>query len=143
MTGARWPSMRLSRWLAIPVCLGFFCGCATLPPRQPSATAVSEEFGSTLLHEWLTASGRHAALQGVAKLRVQTPQRTLSGTQVLLVEKPDRLRAETLSPFGTPVLVLTADGSDLAVLLPNLPLLLYRLVSRRIVKKRKRKARGR
>src|SRR5512139_3162283 len=93
-------SRHLIRWLVICICLGALGGCASLPPRQPSAEAVSVEFGRALLHEWLAASTRHTALQGVAKLRVQSAQRSISGTQVLLVEKPDRLRAETLSPFG-------------------------------------------
>lgn len=47
-----------------------------------------------------------------------TPDRSMSGNQVLLIEKPDRLRAEVLSLFGSPVLLLTADGEELDVLLP-------------------------
>jgi hypothetical protein len=115
----RLPPVRLARWLVVPVCLWGFGGCASLPPRQIPETVVSAEFGRALLHEWLAASGRHAALQGVAKLRVQAAQRNISATQVLLVEKPQRLRAETLSPFGTPLLVLTVDGDALSVLLPG------------------------
>jgi hypothetical protein len=77
------------------------------------------ETGRLLLHDWQAASGRHAALQGIAKVRVQTAERTLNATQVLLVEAPDRLRAETLSPFGTPLLVIATDGTTLSVLQPG------------------------
>ncbi|NJC89348.1 MAG: DUF4292 domain-containing protein [Desulfuromonas sp.] len=93
-------------------------GCATLPDYRPK-TPVASDIGRTLLDEWLTRSLQAHALQGVAKVRVQTPERSLSGTQVLLAEEPDRLRAETLSPFGTPLLILTANDAELAVLVPG------------------------
>lgn len=92
-------------------------GCATLPPVLPG-TPVPAETGRALVAEWRQRSAAVDALQGVARVRVQTAERTVSGSQVLLVERPDRLRAETLSPFGTPLLLLAADGPRLAVLLP-------------------------
>jgi hypothetical protein len=104
--------------LALGLSLLVLCGCATLPPSQPGTLAAGET-GRTLLAEWLRRSPEPQSLQGVAKVRVQTPQRTLNGTQVILAGAPDRLRAETLSPFGTPLLVLAANGSELAVLLPG------------------------
>jgi hypothetical protein len=93
-------------------------GCATLPVSQPGTLAAGET-GRTLLAEWLRRSAQPQSVQGVAKVRVQTPQRTLNGTQVILAGAPDQLRAETLSPFGTPLLVLAANGTQLAVLLPG------------------------
>jgi outer membrane lipoprotein-sorting protein len=104
--------------LAFALALCLLSGCATLPASQPGTLAAAET-GQTLLAEWLRRSAEPQSLQGVAKVRVQTAQRTLNGTQVLLVGAPDRLRAETLSPFGTPLLVLAANGKDLAVLLPG------------------------
>jgi outer membrane lipoprotein-sorting protein len=106
--------------LGLTLCLVLLAlsGCATLPVSQPGTLAAGET-GRTLLAEWLQRSAQPQSVQGVAKVRVQTPQRTLSGTQVILAETPDRLRAETLSPFGTPLLVLAADGTQLAVLLPG------------------------
>jgi hypothetical protein len=71
-----------------------------------------------LLDEWLR-SPHPESLQGVAKVKLHTPERSISGTQILLVGVPDRLRAETLSPFGTPLMVMAANGSELAVLLPG------------------------
>jgi hypothetical protein len=93
-------------------------GCATLPPPHPGV-AVAEDVGRTLLHDWLAASREHDALEGVARVRVQTAGRTLNGTQILLAARPDRLRAETLSPFGTPLLVMAVDGDELGVWLPG------------------------
>lgn len=90
-------------------------GCATLP--EPShKTPVAADFGVKLLEEWLLNSARTRSIEGVAKVRVQTPERSVSGTQVLLADMPDRLRAETLSPFGTPLLVLTVNETELTVL---------------------------
>ena len=107
---------RLGLTLSLSLCI--LSGCATLPASQPGTLAAAET-GRTLLAEWLRRSAEPQSLQGVARVRVQTPERTLNGTQVLLVGAPDRLRAETLSPFGTPLLVLAANGKDLAVLLPG------------------------
>ena len=100
--------------------LGLFImgGCATLPP-VPAAPAVRMADDGTLLKEWLSRAPGVRTLQGVAKARVQTPERSLSATQVVLVEAPDRLRTEALSPFGTPVLVMATDGRELAAMLPG------------------------
>jgi len=113
------PSNLLTR-LGLALCLSLLVlsGCATLPASQPGTLAAGET-GRTLLAEWLRRSAEPQSLQGVAKVRVQTPARTLNGTQVILAGAPDRLRAETLSPFGTPLLVLAANGTELAVLLPG------------------------
>jgi hypothetical protein len=104
--------------LALGLWLLVLCGCATLPASQPE-TPAGGEAGRTMLAEWLRRSAKPQSLQGVAKVRVQTPQRTLNGTQVIMAGAPDRLRAETLSPFGTPLLVLAANGTQLVVLLPG------------------------
>jgi len=118
MSRPRFTPVNLARWAALLVLLWHVAGCATLPVHQPGV-AVAEDVGRALLHDWLATSRRHDTLQGVAKVRVQTAERSVSGTQVLLVERPDRLRAEMLSPFGTPLLVVAADGRDLGVWLPG------------------------
>lgn len=117
------PLRRLGNFLSrlgLALCLPLLVlsGCATLPVSQPGTPAAGE-IGRTLLAEWLQRSAQPQSVQGVAKVRVQTPQRTLNGTQVIVAGAPDQLRAETLSPFGTPLLVLAANGTQLAVLLPG------------------------
>jgi len=108
-------SLALCLALALPLCL--LSGCATLPAQRPEAPA-AVEIGRNLLDEW--EQGAHPqTLQGVAKVRVTTPERSFSGTQVILAAGPDQLRAEILSPFGTPLLVMTGSGSELAVLVPG------------------------
>lgn len=105
-------------WLIVAAQFFFLSGCATLPEPQLKVPVLSG-LGRTLLEEYLSHRTDTRTLQGVAKIRVQTPERTVSGTQVLLAEEPGRLRAETLSPFGTPLLVMTANDTALAVLVPG------------------------
>ena len=80
---------------------------------------VSQSFARELMRDWSERSGRVSSVQGLAKVKVNTPENSLNGTQVILAEKPDRLRAETLSPFGSPLLLLAADAGSLGVLLPS------------------------
>ncbi len=80
---------------------------------------VSQSFANELMQEWYENSARVISVQGLAKVKVHSPGNSLGGTQVILAEKPDRLRAETLSPFGSPLLLLAADGENLGVLLPS------------------------
>jgi hypothetical protein len=108
----------LAFWLTVTLLPGIVGGCATLPEGQAKAPLASTT-GRALFDEWLTSRAQNHTLQGVAKLRVETPERTVNGTQVLLAEEPERLRAETLSPFGTPLLVVTANETEFAVLAPG------------------------
>jgi hypothetical protein len=105
-------------WLAVAALLWLMVGCATLPPLTDE-TPLSPAAGQALLDEWSAAGSDLRSLEGVAKVRVETPQRSGGGTQVLLAELPARLRTEVLSPFGTPLLIMTADDADLAVFLPG------------------------
>ena len=75
--------------------------------------------GERLLAGWTAQAGQYRSLQGLAKVRVKTPQGSKSGAQVIIARSPDKLRAETLSPFGTTMLLLATDGSDLGVLVPS------------------------
>lgn len=97
---------------------GLLPGCATLPADQ-SRRAVADDAAQTLFAELLRRGEQGRTLRGVAKVRVRTPEQTANGTQVLLAEAPGRLRAETLSPFGVPLLVMTANDTELAVLIPG------------------------
>lgn len=90
--------------------------CAPVRPRL--GETVSQSFADGLMQEWLTNASRINSLQGLANFNLRAPLNNLQGTQVILAAKPDRLRAETLSPFGAPLLLLVADGETLGVLLP-------------------------
>ena len=96
----------------------FLTSCAPVRPKLVGEK-VSRTFADGLMHEWYESSSLVTSVQGLAKVKAHSPERSLSGTQVLLAEKPDRLRAETLSPFGSPLLLLTADGEKLSVSIPS------------------------
>lgn len=90
--------------------------CAPVRPRL--GETVSMSFANGLMQEWLANAGRIHSVQGLANFNLKAPLNNLQGTQVILAAKPARLRAETLSPFGAPLLLLAVDGETLGVLLP-------------------------
>ncbi len=92
--------------------------CAPLRTR-PLGEPVSRSFAEELMQEWSVTAAGFNSMQGLAKVKMQAPGTSLNGNQVLIVEKPDHLRAETLSPFGVPLLLLTADGAQLGVSIPS------------------------
>ena len=101
--------------------IGLFLLLAACAPLQPPDDGLPAPAGTAerLLADWAAQAGRYHSIRGLAKVRVKTPQRNVSGTQVVLAERPDRLRAETIGTFGTPLLLLATDGNDLGVLVPS------------------------
>jgi len=100
-------------WLAVVL-----AGCATV--KVPlTEVPVPEAEGEALLAMWLERGESFQTLQGLAKVKVKTPQGSVSGTQVVIAARPDRLRVEALSPFGTPLLSIASDGRQLTVMLPG------------------------
>ncbi|ORJ61536.1 LolA family protein [Geothermobacter hydrogeniphilus] len=86
---------------------------------RPAAPPVVDVGARELLQHLESSARRLQSLRGLARVRVESPQRNFGATQVLLVSKPNRLRAETLSLFGTPMLLLSSDGRQLQVLVPG------------------------
>lgn len=103
---------------ALFMILSLLASCAPVRPKLVGES-VDQSFADGLMQEWFENSAQVTSVQGLAKVKVHTPEKTLSGTQVILAEKPNRLRAETLSPFGSPLLLLAADGKKLRVSLPS------------------------
>lgn len=108
------------RFALFILCLtvAFLVSCAPVRPKLVG-DPVKQSFADGLIQEWSENSSKVSSVQGLAKVKVDTPEKSLNGTQVILAEKPNRLRAETLSPFGSPLLLLTADGETLRVSLPS------------------------
>jgi hypothetical protein len=105
---------RLFCWL---LCVALLGGCASTLQTDGRISAPARE-GERLLASWAVQAGRVRSLQGLAKVKVKTPEQSSGGSQVIIASQPAQLRAETLSPFGTPLLLLATDGADLAVLVP-------------------------
>lgn len=91
--------------------------CVPRPPAPPAPLPAGLE--ERLLQQLTENSRAFRNLQGLAKVKVSREGKSMGATQVLLVEKPDRLRAETLSPFGQPVLLLATNGDELTVFVPG------------------------
>ena len=94
----------------------FLTACS--PLRQDLGPPVSTDFAEVLMQTWHDEAVRIKSVQGLAKLKLEAPLNNVNANQVLLVEQPNRLRAETLSPFGVPLLLLVADGDKMGALLP-------------------------
>lgn len=93
-------------------------GCAApSPPRVP--VALPPVPAAELLQRVVASGGEIDTLRSLAKVRLTTGDRNLGVSQVLLASYPDRLRSETLSPFGSPLLILASDGRRLEVLIPG------------------------
>jgi len=103
---------------ALLLIVSLLASCAPVRPKLVGES-IDQSFADGLMQEWFENSAQITSVQGLAKVKVHTPEKSLNGTQVILAEKPNRLRAETLSPFGSPLLLLAADGKKLGVSLPS------------------------
>lgn len=97
------------------LCVLLLSSCA--PVRPNLGAPVSPGFADGLLREWADSSARITSVQGLARVEVKAPMTSINGSQVVIAAKPDRLRAETLNPFGMPMVSLTAADGRLGVLL--------------------------
>ena len=94
------------------------CVPATLAPSRAPLSAGQED----RLWERVRDNGQqYQSLRGLAKVQVSRQGKNAGVNQVLVVEKPDRFRAETLNPFGfgSPLLLMATDGRELAVMVPG------------------------
>ncbi|BCR05404.1 hypothetical protein DESUT3_24730 [Desulfuromonas versatilis] len=112
----------LSRLVALGVLAWLLLSaCAPRLAPPPSVAPVPPEMERVLMERLQHFGLAYHSLQGLAKVRVEAGERSLSATQVIFAQKPDRLRAETLNPFGfgQPVLLLATDGVEMSVLVPG------------------------
>lgn len=104
--------------LVLLVLAGGLSACAprpVLPPLVEPSVELSAQLRARLAEN---AAAFHA-LEGFGRIRIVHPERRIGANQVLFVEKPDRFRAETLSPFGQPVLFAATDGAQFSVYVPS------------------------
>jgi outer membrane lipoprotein-sorting protein len=88
-------------------------------PRRPPLPPIPPGMDQLLLQRLDDQRLAFHSLQGMARVRLVSGGRSQSSTQVLLAQSPDRFRSEVLSPFGQPLLLITADGHELRVLVPG------------------------
>ena len=90
---------------------------ACSPVRPNLGEPVSQGFADGLMQDWAANSALISSVQGLATVKVKAPMTSINNLHVVIAEKPDRLRAEALSPFGIPLVSLTAADGRLGVLL--------------------------
>lgn len=102
----------------LAVVTALLLGACSAP--RPAAPPLELRRGSAeLLQRLDELAGRFSAMQGLAKIRLVSAEKDLSFSQILLVQKPDLLRCEVLSPFGNALLSLASDGETLMVAMPG------------------------
>lgn len=105
------------------VLFGLLSACA------PAPTLVWKELppAERLLQQLESRSGQITSLDGAATVSLTVKGRFFSSQQFLLVETPEKLRADVLTGFGQLILQLASDGEELAVFMnTTLPGRFYR-----------------
>jgi outer membrane lipoprotein-sorting protein len=86
-------------------------GCTTRPtPRPPPPGGVRADAAAIVVAD----SARRSALRGLrawARLSYESPEESRRAKQLLVAERPDRLRLEIFSPFGAVFVLAAADGA--------------------------------
>ncbi|NOQ42730.1 MAG: hypothetical protein GQ563_09585 [Desulfuromusa sp.] len=99
--------------LSIFLLLVMLTGC--IRPSEPVWTEIPT--AEQLLIKLASESGRYVSLDGAANVSLTTGEKYFSSEQFLLLQKPNRLRADVLTGFGQLILQMTSDGEILSVFL--------------------------
>ncbi len=82
-----------------------------LPPEKPAA--------KFLLDQLRVRTQKISGLKGLAQVRLTKQGKSLTSDHVLFLRRPAWLRAESLSPLGTPQFYLVTDGDEMKIYLPG------------------------
>lgn len=100
------------RVLAASSAVWIACGCATVALPPPVYRVTDENARIRAFVESARAGGaERRGLRALATLRLESPDGSGSTREVILVERPSRLRLETLSPLGQTQALLVTDGA--------------------------------
>ncbi|SEA09782.1 hypothetical protein SAMN05660420_01200 [Desulfuromusa kysingii] len=100
------------RWLIILLLLGL-AGCAQPPKPLWTELPTADE----LIEKVSFDAGQYLSLDGAAHVDLTAKGKFFSSEQFLLLQRPDRVRADVLTGFGQLVLQLVSDGDQLSVFL--------------------------
>lgn len=81
-------------------------GCGIPPPKSQFPTA--DDAFNRMKAEYACVNG----VQGQAKIDNLSKQGRVRGDVYILVQNPDRVRFEVVSPFGPTIFLLTSDGKE-------------------------------
>jgi outer membrane biogenesis lipoprotein LolB len=97
------------RRLLSPVALLFLVGCAQLPWRARGVPVPVERAGEALAQVARGAEQR-TSLRAKGRLELDAPAGDRRVDEIVLAQRPDQLRLESLSPLGQALTVLVTDG---------------------------------
>jgi outer membrane lipoprotein-sorting protein len=100
------------RAIAVLAAVVALAGCAARPVARP-AQAPSGPLPDAA-DTRAAGAARRTALRGLrawARLQYESPEETHRAKQLLVAERPDRLRLEVFSPLGTVFVLTAADGA--------------------------------
>lgn len=90
------------------------CACPPVVPL-PLYPGLNNE----LLANAVEQADRFTSLKSMARVSIESDGQTTNFTQALLLEKPNRLRLDVLSPFGSTYLQAGTDGKVLKLFIPG------------------------
>lgn len=92
------------------IILPLLAACAH--PAEPLWTEIPSS--DALLKNLATTTGQVSSLEGAATVNLTVNSNFFSSQQLLVLEKPDRLRTDVMTGFGQLLLQLTSDGEVLS-----------------------------
>jgi outer membrane lipoprotein-sorting protein len=92
---------------ALLLALTLLSACTATRPQGPPLPDLSAADLQALIE---SRRGALRSLRSEATISVTSPRGSVSAQQLLAVERPDRLRAEIFSPFGTVLALVVGDG---------------------------------
>jgi hypothetical protein len=104
----RRPSYGLVALLLAALSIGF-AGCSTVPPPAPPAPPARQWQGSELIHSLSQRLSQFRSLRALARVAYAGPDGKQSAQEAVIVQRPDRLRLETVTLLGVAAIVTAND----------------------------------
>jgi hypothetical protein len=91
--------------------LALALACATSRAPAPSPLPASDPRPAALLESITRDAGTRRSLRGIARLAIDAPGGSGRATQILVIERPARLRVEVLGLLDQTLALLVTDGA--------------------------------
>ena len=119
-TGLSWPVLSLFRVALAPICFFVFvilpcCTHLKTPLTKPPQQHCSLEEILLTIRD----TGAPRGLKGLAKVKVKSAGEKFSVKELIVAQKPNLLRLETLNPLGHPQFFAVTNGEELFLFAPS------------------------
>src|SRR5262249_13156660 len=106
----RWSGARQACGVAVAV-LVLLGGCAARTAQAPSLPSGPLPSAARVFAALEQRRASVRSIRAMARLHYASPEESRSAKQLVIAERPDRLRFEILSPFGAVFVLTAADGA--------------------------------